>query len=125
LVASVTVNDEFSSAASSWSGVNPGCPSSRTAAHAAVMGAAIEVPSRVTLPPPSLAEVMADPGAKRSVDGLLLLKPTAWSAVSNEAPTETAFSIQPGAVICVPELLLPAATTVITPDARNASMTAA
>jgi hypothetical protein len=72
--ASVRWVGEVSSAVSSWSGVRPGCASSRAAPHAAAIGDDCEVPRNVEVPPVIPVDVMGAPGATTSVDALLLLK---------------------------------------------------
>ncbi len=77
-------------------------------------GVAIDVPLRVAIPPPGIADVIDRPGARKSSRGDELEKLDTRKSASTE-PTATASVTQAGQLIWLGSPALPDATTVATP----------
>src|SRR5210317_2035012 len=94
----VTVKGELSSRVSISSGVVASPASISNAAQPAACGDDMLVPEAVVVPFPIAEDTTSTPGAKMSVDALLLVKSAATSLLS-EAPTEITLLRQAGVVM--------------------------
>ena len=111
------------SAASSMSTVASGDADRSTAKAPATWGAAMEVPLMLENPPPGIEELMAVPGAKRSMK-YALLEYAATKSPLVVAPTVTAVEMHPGAPVALTYALFPEEITVAMPAERRLSMMA-
>src|SRR5262245_42860266 len=89
------------------------------AAAAATCGELIDVPESDALPLKGKVDTMLVPGAQTSSPALLFVS-TATVLFFCVLPTETTLLKQPGALMKILSLALPAAATETTPSSRNA-----